>query len=49
MPNAKVSTRVLAGRQAGVTASQDQTARVFIVDLVDLVIWAEHQLSIETK
>jgi hypothetical protein len=32
-----------------VTASEDQTARVLIVDLVDLVTWAEHQLPIETK
>jgi hypothetical protein len=32
-----------------VTASQDQTARVYIVDLGDLVTWPEHQLPIETK
>ena len=32
-----------------VTAGQDGTARVYIVDLVDLVTWAEHQLPIETQ
>jgi hypothetical protein len=32
-----------------VTASDDLTARVYIVDLVDLATWAEHQLPIETK
>jgi hypothetical protein len=32
-----------------VTASGDQTARDYIVDLVDLVTWAEHQLPIDTK
>jgi WD40 repeat protein len=32
-----------------VTASNDQTARVYIVDFADLVTWAEHQLPIETK
>jgi len=32
-----------------VTASADQTAQVYIVDLVDLLTWAEHQLPIEIK
>jgi WD40 repeat protein len=32
-----------------VTASYDTTARVYIVDLVDLLRWAEHQLPIEVQ
>ena len=32
-----------------VTASFDNTARVYIVDIDDLLRWAERQLPIETK
>jgi WD40 repeat protein len=32
-----------------VTASQDQTARVYILSLDDLLSWAERRLPTETK
>jgi WD40 repeat protein len=32
-----------------VTAGDDGTARVYIVDLVHLPRWAEHQLPIDTR
>jgi hypothetical protein len=32
-----------------VTASEDHAARVYIVDLVDLVTWAQYGLPIDIK